>query len=294
MAVRIAQDLRLMLRQPADIPPSIQEERRRTFWSIYLLDRLVSCGRGKPPAILDASCQLQLPYDEALWRKGLWKETLTLEQLSDRILVNSNAQGPFAHVIMISQTLGRAAQYMLQGCNLRNRYPPWDASSDFTATESELLLLETHFQIRRPVREIMERYIIAESNIDQASASSIVFSRALFHLCYCILYHPFLLRKRIQSFQGTVPPSFLTRTFVSGWHHANALTQHLRDAREAGCYAQASFYGYCAVVSGTIASLNTHSASVETQNQSHMSLQQNIAFLEDLSRYWVNAYSMVR
>ncbi|KIW91028.1 uncharacterized protein Z519_07922 [Cladophialophora bantiana CBS 173.52] len=289
MAVRIAQDLKLMLGQRTHMPHSVQEEHRRVFWSIYLLDRLVSCGRGRPPAILDASCQLQLPLDDTKWRDGLWEKTLTLEEASDRALVNNSTHGPFARVIMIAQILGRTAQYMLQECNFRNRYPPWEATSDFAATESDLLLLETRFQMRLPLKQEIGRHLFDTDSIDQAIVGPIIFSRALFHLCYCILHHPFLLRKRIRSCQMSVPPSFLVRTFASGRQHANSLARHIHTARELGCYVQASFYGYCAVVSGSIAGLDAHSTDEETRNKALHSLKENITFLEDLSRHWANA-----
>ncbi|EXJ71226.1 uncharacterized protein A1O5_05032 [Cladophialophora psammophila CBS 110553] len=289
MAVRIAQDLKLMLGQRTHIPHCVQEEHRRVFWSIYLLDRLVSCGRGRPPAILDASCQLQLPLDETKWRDGLWEKTLTLEEASDRALVNNSTHGPFARVIMIAQILGRTAQYMLQECNFRNRYPPWEATSDFAATESDLLLLETRFQMRLPLKQEIGRHLFDTDSMDQAIVGPIIFSRALFHLCYCILHHPFLLRKRIRSCQMSVPPSFLVRTFASGRQHANSLARHIHNARELGCYVQASFYGYCAVVSGSIAGLDAHATDKETRNEALHSLKESIAFLEDLSRHWANA-----
>jgi hypothetical protein len=45
LSVRIAQDLRLMLEPTANLSDVDQEERRRVFWSIYLLDKLTSVGR---------------------------------------------------------------------------------------------------------------------------------------------------------------------------------------------------------------------------------------------------------
>jgi hypothetical protein len=54
LAVRIAQDLRLMHEPDASMNYIEQEERRRVFWSVYLLDKLISCGRARSPAILNA------------------------------------------------------------------------------------------------------------------------------------------------------------------------------------------------------------------------------------------------
>lgn len=78
LAVRIAQDLQLMKEPKATLPAIEQEERRRAFWSIFLLDRLVSCGQGRPPAISDEDCLVQLPCDQRTFRNGLLKETVTL------------------------------------------------------------------------------------------------------------------------------------------------------------------------------------------------------------------------
>lgn len=119
--------------------PADQEERRRVFWSLYLLDRIVSCGRGRPPAILEASCQLQLPCDEKAWKEGRLQTTDTLDQLSNKALLNEMDLGPFALVIIMAYVLSRAAQYMLQQYNIRSRDPPWDPSSDFALISSDLL-----------------------------------------------------------------------------------------------------------------------------------------------------------
>jgi hypothetical protein len=294
LSVRIAQDLKFMMESAAHLPYADQEERRRVFWSVYLLDRLVSCGRGRPPAILDASCQLQLPCDEVTWRLGIWKETPTLEQLSCRTLLEAEQQGPFAHVIIMAYTLSRGAQYMLQQFNVRNRDPPWDANSDFASIQSDLLYLESLLEMYRPPRDLVARYSSTNGEIDQHIAGPAVFSRVLFHLCYCLLNHPFLLRRRLESCQMVAPSSFLSHAFDSGWEHAKRMTNLLQEARDAGAIAQTSFYGYCAVVAGTIAALHLHQGTDSKRVESAALLETNIRFVEDISRYWRNVSSMVR
>ncbi|RSL97506.1 hypothetical protein CEP52_010836 [Fusarium oligoseptatum] len=138
LAVRIAQDCGLMLENATHLSYAEQEERRRVFWSVYLLDRLVSCGRGRPPAIVDASCHVQLPCGESIWREGLWAKTQSLDEMTNRTLSVSQRQCPLAQVIAISQILGRCAQYVLQDFNIRGPYPPWDPGSDFAGIESDL------------------------------------------------------------------------------------------------------------------------------------------------------------
>ncbi|KAH0844014.1 hypothetical protein FOPE_08656 [Fonsecaea pedrosoi] len=291
MAVRIAQDLRFMIEPGNHIPFDEAEERRRTFWSLYLLDRLVSCGRGRPPAILNASCQLQLPVDEATWRDRQWKETSKLEQLSNGAHSNPAQHSPFAHVILIAYILGRAAQYMLQEFGV-NRHPPWDSSSEFAAIGSDLSYLETQMEMHKPLEAMLGPYRNSAGVVDQANAGPIVFARALFHLCNCLLNHPFLLRRKIASCNRVASGRFLSRAFESGLDSAKGLIGLLQDARKAGCISHTSFYGYCAIISGTIFIMNAHAATGDVQVRCFELLQETTSFIEDISRYWQNVATM--
>ena len=293
MAVRIAQDLGLMLDTSQQLPSSDREERHRVFWSVYLLDRLVSCGRGRPPAIVDSSCHLQLPVDDAIWKEGLWKKTPTLDELTNRTMVNSEPQGHFAHVIVMAYTLGRGAQYMLQDFNIRSQYPPWDPSSDFAAIDSDLLHLETRLEISKPVQEMLAPHIDEFSVVDHQIVGHIIFSRALFHLSYCMLNHPFLLRRRIGKSRMSAPSSFLARTNHTGYLHAQNMIELIRFARSLGCVFQSSFSGYCITVAGSIALLHVRGDGSELSSIAWSLVQEAISYLESVGRYWNNVSTMV-
>ncbi|KIV88180.1 hypothetical protein, variant 1 [Exophiala mesophila] len=293
MAVRIAQDLGLMLEPPADLSFADQEERRRVFWSVYLLDRLVSCGRGRPPAIVDACCQLQLPCDEQTWRDGAWQQTLTLDELANRTSPSPQRAGLFAHVIVMAYTVGRAAQYMLQEFNIRSRYPPWDPSSDFAAIEADLLHLESRLELDKPLAETLSPYYIPAGGADYHHTGPIVFSTALFHLCYCMLTHPFLLRRRLEIGQITAPSSFLARMFDTGWHHAQRMVELFKAANNHGCMFRSSFSGYCILIAGSIAACYTDDEDTAKRLKASNLLQEAITYLQGTGRYWRNVSTMV-
>ncbi|KIW04919.1 hypothetical protein, variant [Verruconis gallopava] len=292
MAVRIAQDLGLMLEPPAHLPYADQEERRRVFWSVYLLDRLVSCGRGRPPAIVDACCQLQLPCDEQMWRDGLWQQTLTLDELANRTSRNSQRQGCFAHVIVMAYTVGRTAQYMLQEFNIRSRYPPWDPASDFAAIEADLIHLECRLELDRPLSEVLAPHISPEGRVDYQSTGPIIFARVLLHLCYCMLTHPFLLRRRLEMGNISAPSSFLARMFDTGWRHAQSMVELFKEANENMCTFRSSFSGYCILIAGSIAALYAHNEDSSVRLKASNLLQEAILYLQDTGRYWRNVSTM--
>ncbi|TXC03701.1 hypothetical protein FocTR4_00000065 [Fusarium oxysporum f. sp. cubense] len=293
LAVRIAQDCGLMLENAAHLSYAEQEERRRVFWSVYLLDRLVSCGRGRPPAIVDASCHLQLPCDESIWREGLWAKTQSLDEMTNRTLSVSQRQCPLAQVIAIAQILGRCAQYVLQDFNIRGPHPPWDPGSDFAGIESDLLHFEAYLEIERPIDEILAPYILAEGVVDSQSSGPIIFSRALFHLCYCLLNHPFLLRRRINTCRNLAPISFIKRSSDLAWLHAQQMMALIRESRKLGCSFHSSSSGYAVTVAGSIIALRTYDEDSPTCQEAQILLEEALGYLDIIGQHWSNVRTMV-
>ncbi|KAJ5661376.1 fungal-specific transcription factor domain-containing protein [Penicillium longicatenatum] len=292
LAVRIAQDCGLMLENATSLPYAEQEERRRVFWSVFLLDRLVSCGRGRPPAIVDASCHLQLPSDEPIWRSGLWTKTQSLDEMANRTLPVTQRQGAFARVIAIAQILGRSAQFMLQDSNIRNLHPPWDPSSEFAAMESDLLHFEAYLEIQLPVKDVLAPHISAEGVVDSQSTGPIIFSRALFHLCYCLLNHPFLLRRRIDTCRNLAPMSFMERSSDLAWHHAQQMMTLIREARKCGCSFHSSSSGYAVTVAGSIIALRTYDSDPQVFEKAQVLLDEALLYLDTVGQHWSNVITM--
>lgn len=283
-----------MLPPPSDLPSELQEERRRVFWSIFLLDRLASCGRDLPCSILESSCRIQLPVSESAWRDGLNETNITLDDFMSRQTTStSTPQPPPASVVIVAHMLSKSSQYMLQQPDSSHSLPPWDPRSDLAVIESDLIHLSTSLQLSQPLAEIIASHTSLDGRIDQQSVGPAIFSRALFHLCYCILYHPFLHRKRATKCQLAYPSSLLARSLDTAFTHARNLTLLLKEARAARCLVHASFYGYCSMIAGYIASLYTGADDAPTQAEARSLLYANIAYLEDLGQMWKNASSLV-
>lgn len=103
-----------MLEPDSSLPQVQQEERRRVFWSFYIADKLISCGRQRPPAILDENCKVRLPGDECAFRAGQHSKTATLDQLTSEMpSADLGSLSTFTLSTVIASTLGRCAQYTL-------------------------------------------------------------------------------------------------------------------------------------------------------------------------------------
>ncbi|EHK26115.1 uncharacterized protein TRIVIDRAFT_176452 [Trichoderma virens Gv29-8] len=296
LAVRIAQDLQLMKEPKNTLSPIEQEEHRRAFWSIYLLDKLVSVGQSRPPAISEEDIHVQLPVDEETFRRGIWKKTPTLHQLINwksegDVAVNST----FTQTILAATALGRCVRYVLHGREI-DEMPPWDPRSDFTLLNTFLLLIDHHLQVETiPIPQIVEQYRKPDGTLDFQSLEHVVFARITFHTAHCLLNHPFLLRMRLQKGNCKVPPKFLTRSFEVSCDHARAISSVVEDAIASGCHVQSSFYAYASILAGGILSLAIHidqekGQVTDPELLSHY--QKAIHILERVGRRWDHASKM--
>ncbi|KAK2689437.1 hypothetical protein QWA68_011882 [Fusarium oxysporum] len=83
------------------------EERRRVWWSIYILDKLMSLGSRKRCLLPDIHPQCKLPVDDDAWDRG----EVTLAVNHSTSISYQLQQSPFARLCQASMYLGRAISY---------------------------------------------------------------------------------------------------------------------------------------------------------------------------------------
>ncbi|KAF2102486.1 hypothetical protein NA57DRAFT_32280 [Rhizodiscina lignyota] len=295
LSIRIAQDLHLMMEPSQTLNFSEQEERRRVFWSIYVLDKLCSCGRARPAALADAHCFLQLPCDEITFRNGEWKRTPTLEQAFSATEAMSENPSDLALVVLTASVLGRCAQHSIHQ-NLRgeSRLPPWDSKSLYATIYSILLQLETKFELGGSVGEVIKQECQRNGQVDMQLAGPIIFSRALFRTCHCILQHPLLLHQLSRVSGTKVPPSFWNRALQTCRENACSLSELFQEVQTTGYPAIYSFMGYCATLAASIHTLYLQDPDIDVQQRAAQYFRSDKEYLKSLSHHWKNAQWMVR
>lgn len=271
-----------------------QEERRRVFWSIYVLDKLCSCGRARPASMADAHCFVQLPSDEMTFRNGEWKKTSTLEEAFSATESTSETPSDLALVVLAASVLGRCAQHSIHQ-NLRgeSNLPPWDSKSLFATINSVLLHLETKFELGGSVGEIIRKECQHTGQVDMQLAGPIIFSRALFRTCQCILHHPLLLHQQSRVSGIKVPPSFWTRALQTCRENAYSISELLQEVQTAEYPASYSFMGYCATLAGSIHTFYLQDLDSTIQQKASEYLQSDKSYLKALSHHWQNGRWMV-
>lgn len=292
-AIRLVLHSKLHLEAEGNLDPIFREERKRTFWSIYLQDKLISLSRERFSILRDEECRIQLPCSEVAFRKGRHEEAPTLQQFTGDCLDQESADTccPLALIAVMASILDRVSYYVLQENRDSQLGLPWSSTSPYASISSTLLQLEICFGMNEdPKKTLRERCYIDES-IDQHLAGPFIYSKALFHLSHCLLHHPFLIQQRLQKLRQRAPPIFINTAWKSCRAHAKRLIE-LKDTKHHNVLVLTSLYGYCTMVAGTIhvLSMNDDNQSIREQGQEYYNSA--LDFLNDLSCYWKHAALM--
>ncbi|KAJ5204619.1 uncharacterized protein N7498_005498 [Penicillium cinerascens] len=302
LAIRLAQDFRMMVEPDQNLSPIQQDERRRVFWSFYLCDKLISCGQERPAAILDEHCKLALPGGESEWRAGQYQHAPTLEQLlEDDSGTALNTLSPFAVSVVMASLLGRCAQYALgeqEDQAPGGRVLPWNPRSKHSSIHSAILQHESELGLNEPLSTKVARICLADDgSIDQHKAAPLTFSRALFYLCQCLLYNPFLLKRRLAHVGQRTPQSFLAQNFVACRTAASSLSRLMDDVKSLCCSTLTTsydpFYGYCNMVAGVVHALFLEDTEAAVREMAGASLEVSLENLKELSCFW-NSCAMMK
>lgn len=275
------------------LPLVVQEERRRTFWSIYLLDKMGTCGRERPPIFHDHTCLLRLPGEESSSSPGNPKHAPTLQAFFSTPDCDLGELEPLAKSTILVSTVSQVSTYAFQLGSGTNVKPPWDHASEYSILASKLHGFGAYFETWKPISNTILTHCGWDHDLEYSSSEPFLFSYVVFHLCQCLLQHPFLLRRQIR---GSSPrfSSFFNTATKSGYEHAQELTHTLAFARQSGFKAAASFYGYSSLVAASINALYQYSDDEVISQQARSALNANVAFLKQHSLYWPNAAKMVR
>lgn len=293
-ALRTAMHSCLHAEPDVELPITFREERKRTFWSIYLQDRLISLARERTPVLRDEMCRIALPCSEAAFREGRVEDCPRLYQLVGDELDEAAVERccPLALIVVMASALNRVSEYALH----ENRYSelgaPWSPSSPYTSISASLLQLEVHFGIGEPFGDALKRRNFVEGAADQYVTSSFLYGKSIFHLSHCLLHHPFLLHQRLQRIKQKAPASFSKNARETCRLHARSITG-MKNSRSHTVLMLPSLYAYCYMVAGTIHALNLNDTDSAVRDDAGEHFKLASDFLSDLARYWGHAALMV-
>ncbi|CCG83058.1 Putative uncharacterized protein [Taphrina deformans PYCC 5710] len=117
----------------------MSEERRRTFWSCYMLDRYLSNGRGRPQTIQNKDITIHLPADNINFTFGTPEATRFLNQpLAEGQTTLPECTGTMASMVELVDLWSRMAKWSCARAWTTDPVAPWDGRSEFNQVCSKL------------------------------------------------------------------------------------------------------------------------------------------------------------
>ncbi|KAH7064086.1 fungal-specific transcription factor domain-containing protein [Paraphoma chrysanthemicola] len=289
LCVRLAQTLRLNEQSTYEAwPEPVRQEAQRTFWSVYLLDKLVSVGRHRPPSILDVDCTVSLP---TISTSLVTTQTslLTISNPTEDCLVP--VLDDFALVIFMASVLGRTIRYSLQQIS-SSSYNPWDSRSEYANIYGALLGFETFSNSRLEAFDFDNDFDArVAGRLDSAERGHFVFAHVLYHLNNCLLHHPFLLKHRFKTLKCSIPPTFLREAIGRSKQHAERLVSILKFVHRQKLPVP-SFFAFCAVTAGVIGKLHAVASNTYLPEGTASQVQSCLDFLDHAPKQFIHSRKM--
>ncbi|KAL9562312.1 hypothetical protein ACKAV7_013395 [Fusarium commune] len=294
-AIRLAQNNKLHLEPDPSLPVAEREERKRTFWSLYLQDKLISLSRGRFSGIRDEECKVSLPCSEDAFKESREEKTPFLDELTGDCVEQEAIDGccPLGLINVMASILGRVSHYVLHDTQTSQMGLPWSSTAPYATLSSALLQAEHYFGMNEDPVESLKQRCTVDGVVDQLLAGSFIFAKAMFHLSHCLLHHPFLIQQRLQSGKQKAPSIFMKTAWEKCRTHAKSITD-LLDMKNQNVLILTSIYGYCIMVAGTIHALSMNDERDHIRKESQRHYRAAMESLQDLSCYWNHAALMVK
>ncbi|CBX93629.1 hypothetical protein IAQ61_008295 [Plenodomus lingam] len=287
LAIRLAQTLQLGREPHSWLLPHEAEERRHTFWSVYLLDKLMACGRDRPPVILDVDCTVRLPVNPCSFQNEFGPQPPTLaiiQEIPDMAPLEKSDH--FALTIFMVSTLGQIARWAFKHSAPETRLP-WDSRSEFARISGILLSFESYSDACDvDFADILNRHFVSHGDLDGVSAAHFIYSHVVYHVNQLLLHHPFLLRQHLQSFKANVPTGFLRAAIHKSKDHAIRMANIFRILQQYGRDTFPSFLGYAAVLAGMILRLHAVHPTHMLEHEANAHLKSCSSFLDHKPVRW--------
>ncbi|KAK6374018.1 hypothetical protein LTS17_007988 [Exophiala oligosperma] len=269
------------------MPPTHREERRQLFWSVYMIDRYVSCTRQKFPIIRDGECLVRLPGNGEAPADGRDGKGGLLSQLTTPSKHKSFEPNQYSLLVLMTSIMGSTARYMLSDYHMNDREAPWDRHSQYLSICTNLLYFESFTNTSAPLRQILgSDMFLANGRINQPKAGHTIFTHMIFHFCHCLLNHPFLLRRKVDSTRLNVPMTWMMNALKSGLEHARLLSQLVKEAEDCGFAIQASFHAYFLLIAGSILALYSNSSDARVKQEARHYFLWDLGSLEGAGKHF--------
>lgn len=165
-----------------------KEVRRRTFWSCFVMDRMLSAGKYRPIMISTEQLRVQLPCsdDQFLFvhdvRTGFLNKNWPAP-INDAVIDD----GVLSRYIRLVEIFGRFSEWSYAGGRRTETLPPWDRSTEFFKLRQEL----ANFHAALPSNLTFTEANLS-AHIEKRNATTYASMHTLYSLCLIMLHREYI------------------------------------------------------------------------------------------------------
>lgn len=167
-----------------------KEVRRRTLWSCFIMDRMLSAGKFRPTMMSAEKLRVQLPCsdDQFLFVHNVQTGFLNSDWLSDAARnAPVSEDGVLSRYIRLVEIFGRFSEWSYAGGRRTEKLPPWDPNTQFSKLRRQL---EDFHDSLPPSLTFTEANLSA--HIEKRNATTYASMHTLYSLCLIMLHREYI------------------------------------------------------------------------------------------------------
>ena len=195
-----------------------KEVRRRTLWSCFIMDRMLSAGKYRPTMISAEKLRVQLPCsdDQFLFVHKVETGFLNSAWLGNNASLQAqnasvNDDGVLSRYIKLVEIFGTFSEWSYAGGRRTETLPPWDPSTEFSNLRQQL----EDFHAALPSNLTFTEANLS-AHIEKRNATTYASMHTLYSLCLIMLHREYIpfIPLRCDGPQGPLDaPTFPTDKF---------------------------------------------------------------------------------
>jgi len=226
-----------------------KEERRRCFWSLFLLKRL----HGADFMVLDFAAEDNFPwYPETTGSPQHQSPTSERPDTIENDTEGFTDKGIVAYAIQLTEVWFKTTRYAWRR-GKPSALPPWSAQSEYHT----ILAQQMDFETRMPYMHRFEPAKFSQKSIEHLNSNRDywgpwLFIQFLYHTNLCLLTHPLLMSLRLRNSKCVIPEIFLQHTSDLISSHASWIINFIDMLEAKGFKVTDPFLGHCVAIVATI------------------------------------------
>jgi hypothetical protein len=285
LAANLAQCAGLTTESPSSFPGPILEERRRCFWSIFMLKRL----HGEDVSVVDFPGEDNYPlYPKTIGFIPGNNEAGSSSANSVNPTPNTTPKdtGVVSYALQLSELWGKTTKYARRR-EAPSKIPPWSSLSEYAAIMTQQMDCDTRIPcIYRLKPSGFANKSPTELNSSRNYWGPWLFIQFLYHTNLCLLNHPLILDLRLRNFEKKMPEIFVQHTSELITAHASRIVYLIDTVKEKSFKVSDPFLGHCSAIVATIFLQESISEDENVRKEKQGAFEKCFEFVQSFEDEW--------